>query len=227
MLQTFCGVTSRMVQWRLLESFCCCLLRLRISALPSVGVAVTQPKFALGWGLPFLPGIPPSLDCSLYVKPLQAYTIKRQHPEWTEENTGCVYLILLSVYLKIFPIKPALHTLFMWHCGVCLHLLLHIFFSQCVIYLRHCSWCLLFICKVLLLHRQICPSSPWLVDFTACLGNVFLPQSCKILVSVFFWFFHRFLMYHSLSTWKTFLDVEMPTSQGSTAGFLSSELLLK
>lgn len=127
MLQTFCGVTSRMVQWRLLESFCCCLLRLRISALPSVGVAVTQPKFALGWGLPFLPGIPPSLDCSLYVKPLQAYTIKRQHPEWTEENTGCVYLILLSVYLKIFPIKPALHTLSMWHCGVCLRLLLHIF----------------------------------------------------------------------------------------------------
>lgn len=69
MLQTFCGVTSRMVQWWLLESFCCCLLRLRISALPS---AVTEPKFALGWGLPFLPCIPPSLDCSLFVKPLQA-----------------------------------------------------------------------------------------------------------------------------------------------------------
>ena len=127
MLQTFCGVTSRMVQWWLLEFFRCCLLRLRISALSPVGVAVTEPKFASGWGLPFLPCIPPSLDCSLYVKPLQAYTVKKQHPEWTDENTGSVYLILLSVYLKKFPIKPALHTLSMWLCGVCLHLLLHIF----------------------------------------------------------------------------------------------------
>lgn len=123
MLQTFCGVTSRMVQWWLLESFCCCLLRLRISALPS---AVTEPKFALGWGLPFLPCIPPSLDCS--VCKASSSTIKRQHPEWADENTGSVYLILLSIYLKNFPIKPALRTtLSMWHCGLCLRRLLHIF----------------------------------------------------------------------------------------------------
>lgn len=33
----------------------------------------------------------------------------------------------LAVYLKNFPIKPALPTLSMWHCGVCLRLLPHIF----------------------------------------------------------------------------------------------------
>lgn len=55
-------------------------------------------------------------------------TIKRQHPEWADENTGSVYLILLSIYLKNFPIKPALRTtLSMWHCGLCLRRLLHIF----------------------------------------------------------------------------------------------------
>lgn len=210
MLQTFCGVTSRMVQWWLLESFCCCLLRLRISALPSVGVAVTQPKFALGWGLPFLPCIPPSLECSLYVKPLQPTRLKGSTQSGLRRTQGvCTSSCCV---LEKFPNKTC--SSYPFHVALwCLpspsspH-----FFSQCVIYLRHCSWCLRFICKVLLLHRQICPSSPWLVDFTACLGNVFLSQSCKILVSVFFWFFHRFLMYRSLSTWKTFLDVEMPTS---------------
>lgn len=46
---------------------------------------------------------------------------------WTDDSTGSMYLISLSIYLKTFPIKSGLRTPSMWHCGVCFHLLLHIF----------------------------------------------------------------------------------------------------
>ena len=46
--------------------------------------------------------LPPMHTSKSWVFPVckasSAYTIKRQHPEWTEENTGCVYLILLCTW---------------------------------------------------------------------------------------------------------------------------------
>ena len=116
---------------------------------------------------------------------------------WTDESTGSMYLILLSIYLKNFPIKSALHTPSMWHCGVCFHLLLHIF-----------SPSLSFILDIVhdvFFHTQ---------GFTSTLSNLsvfsmtsrlhglprkfFLyPNHVKKLVCVFFWYFHRLLKFWS------------------------------
>lgn len=106
-------------------------------------------------------------------------------PLWADERAGSVCLILLSIYLKNFPIKPAPSSPSMWHCGVCLYLLLRLFPPSLPL-----SYTLFtksfFIHKVLLLCSQICPSFPWLPDFMACLWKLSSPQSGEKLVCVFF-----------------------------------------